>query len=641
MKPTPRITRWLLALLPLMLLAPAAYAGNGVLDQIQGAFQSASTGWMTASLNLARPLFFGLAGLEFAWAAINYTLRKNDLGELLTSMTLKILGIAFFAMLLTEAPTWIPPIINSFVQAGQTVGGGGATSISSAVGPSEILDAGINTAAKVISVANGINGQQTSSGISIFHPGDSIAALGQGFLSAIFIGMTGLMIILGFLAIALQLLVTTIESFIVIGGGALMLGFAGSRWTLPFAEKYFGYAVSVGIKLFTIYLVAGFGGQLANIIIQHWAAVAAAAPPNNVVGPVDFLTAGATALAYGAVGYMVPGIAGSMMNGSPSMSLSNAGAAAGGMAAAPIAAGLAGGAAAMKGVSALAGLAGGSGSGGAKGGIGGSAMLGGGPVGGVSGTSRLESLATGAGKGLQAAGKGVSAAGSAAGTGIKAASGAANVIPVAGQAIAAAGAAVGTGVEAAGKVAGKGIEVAGKATEEAGKAAGKGLETAGKATEGAGKAASKAGAAVKGAGKASDRFAPDGKAVNAGATTGSADAVKSGAELGKANAPMTQEAGLSDAQTTVTATPGGNGFASTPSSAGAGADAPAAASAGDTSAAQRQFEKDNAPPEKGRSLADKLNDGAQSLQHEANRRKPGLSHDGQSGGVSIRMNHID
>jgi hypothetical protein len=62
---------------------------------------------------------------------------------------------------------------------------------------------------------------------------------------------------------------------------------------------------------------------------------------------------------------------------------------------------------------------------------------------------------------------------------------------------------------------------------------------------------------------------------------------------------------------------------------------------GDASAAQRQFEKDNAPPEKGRSLADKLNDGAQSLQHEANRRKPGLSHDGQSGGVSIRMNHID
>ena len=590
MKPTPRFARWLLLSLPLLLLAPAAYAGNGVLDQIQGAFQSASTGWMTASLNLARPLFFGLAGLEFAWAAINYTLRKNDLGELLTSMTLKILGIAFFAMLLTEAPTWIPPIINSFTQAGQTVGGGGATSISGAIGPSEILSDGINTAAKVISVANGINGQQTSSDISFFHPGDSIAALGQGFLSAIFIGMTGLMIILGFLAIALQLLITTIESFIVIGGGALMLGFAGSRWTLPFAEKYFGYAVSVGIKLFTIYLVAGFGGQLANIIIQHWAAVAAAAPPNNVVGPVDFLTAGATSLAYGAVGYMVPGIAGSMMNGSPSMSLSNAGAAAGGVAAAPIAAGLAGGAAAMRATGMAAGLFGRTQSA-ASGGIGGSAMLPAGPVGGVSGTSRLESLATGAGagvgKGMQAEGQGVGAAASVAGSGVRA---------------------------TPGRAAEAGADMAGNA--------------AGKAGEGTGQAA---------------RFTPDGRSTNARATTGTGDAVKSGAELGKTAASMTREAGLSAAQTPVGSTPGGNGFASAQQSTtgtDTGGNAPPSGSA-DASAAQRQFEKDNAPQDKGRSIANTLKDGAQSLQHESNRRKPGLTHDGQSGGVSIRMNHID
>ncbi len=582
-----RPQRWLLPLLLLSLATPSAYAGNGVLDQIQGTFQQASTGWMSASLNLARPLFFGLAGLEFAWAAINYTLRKNDLGELLTSMTLKILGIAFFAMLLTEAPTWIPPIINSFIQAGQTVGGGGATSVSGSVGPSEILTQGIDTAAKVVSVADGINNQQTANGVSFFSPGKSLAAIGTNLLSAIFIGMTGLMVILGYLAIAIQLLITTIESYIVIGGGALMLGFAGSRWTLPFAEKYFGYAVSVGIKLFTIYLVAGFGGQLANIIIQHWASVAAMAPPNNTVGPLDFLTAGATALAYGAVGYMVPGIAGSMMNGSPSMSLSNAGAAAGGLAAAPIAAGLAAGAAGMQAGGMAAGLFNRTQSA-AKGGIGGSAMLPSGPVGGVSGTSRLESLASGAGKGMDAAGKGVSAAGTVAGSGIKAASGAANVIPIAGQAIAAAGAAVGTGVEMAGKAAGKGLEAAGKATEATGKAAGK--------------AADAAGSAVKGAG----------------------DAVKAGAELGKANAP---------------AAPGGNGFAS--SSPSAGADGPAAASGADSSAAQRQFEKDNAPPEKGRSLGDKLKDGAQSLQHESDKRKPGLSHDGQSGGVSIRMNHVD
>lgn len=546
-----RFARWLLPLLLLSLAVPSAYAGNGVLDQIQGTFQQASTGWMSSSLNLARPLFFGLAGLEFAWAAINYTLRKNDLGELLTAMTLKILGIAFFAMLLTEAPTWIPPIINSFTQAGQTVGGGGATSVSGTVGPSEILTQGIDTAAKVVSVANGINNQQTAGSVSLLSPGKSLAAIGTNLLSSIFIGMAGLMVILGFLAIAIQLLITTIESYIVIGGGALMLGFAGSRWTLPFAEKYFGYAVSVGIKLFTIYLVAGFGGQLANIIIQHWAAVQSS---GQTVGPLDFLTAGATSLAYGAVGYMVPGIAGSMMNGSPSMSLANAGAAASGIAAAPVAGALAGGAAAMQAGGMAAGLFNRTQSA-AKGGIGGSAMLPGGPVGGVSGTSRLESLASGAGSGMQDAGKG--------------------------------------------------LEAARQATKGAGKATGNAAEAAGQAVKSAG------------------------------------DVVKSGAEIGKANAAMTQEAGLSPAQTTVNATPGGNGFASSSAPIGANADGPTAASGTDASAAQRQFESDNGPPEKNRSIGDKLKDGAQSLQHESNRRKPGLSHDGQSGGVSIRMNHID
>ncbi|MHB1666532.1 P-type conjugative transfer protein TrbL [Thiomonas sp.] len=559
-----RSVRWLLLVLLLSLAVPSAYAGNGVLDQIQGTFQQASTGWMSSSLNLARPLFFGLAGLEFAWAAMNYTLRKNDLGELLTSMTLKILGIAFFAMLLTEAPTWIPPIINSFTQAGQTVGGGGATSISTTVGPSEILTQGIDTAAKVVSVADGINNQQTAGSVSLLSPGKSLAAIGTNLLSAIFIGITGLMVILGFLAIAIQLLITTIESYIVIGGGALMLGFAGSRWTLPFAEKYFGYAVSVGIKLFTIYLVAGFGGQLANIIIQHWAAVQALPPGQNTVGPLDFMAAGATSLAYGAVGYMVPGIAGSMMNSSPSMSLANAGAAAGGMAAAPVAAGLAGAAAGMQAGGMAAGIFNRTQSA-AKGGIGGSAMLPGEPVGGVSGTSRLESLASGAGSGMQAAGKGIRAAGTA----------------------------------------GKGLEAARQAAKGAGKATGNAAEAAGQAVKGAG------------------------------------DVVKSGAELGKANAAMTQEAGLSPAQTTVNATPGGNGFASSSAPIGENADGPTAASGTDASAAQRQFESDNGPPEKNRSIGDKLKDGAQSLQHESNRRKPGLSHDGQSGGVSIRMNHID
>lgn len=50
-----------------------------------------------------------------------------------------------------------------------------------------------------------------------------------------------------------------VESFIVIGPGILFLGFAGSRWTKFFTERYLSYLASVGVKLFVLYLIMGVG----------------------------------------------------------------------------------------------------------------------------------------------------------------------------------------------------------------------------------------------------------------------------------------------------------------------------------------------------------------------------------------------
>ena len=74
-------------------------------------------------------------------------------------------------------------------------------------------------------------------------------------------------VVMAFAIIAGQLLITLIESYIVIGAGVFMLGFTGSRWTLVFGEKYVGYAVSIGIKLFMLELIVGLGFGLG----QQWA----------------------------------------------------------------------------------------------------------------------------------------------------------------------------------------------------------------------------------------------------------------------------------------------------------------------------------------------------------------------------------
>ncbi|MHB8549456.1 MAG: P-type conjugative transfer protein TrbL [Acidiferrobacterales bacterium] len=302
-----------------MVLVPvvAHAATGGLLDSIQQSYQSATGAWMARALGYAHDLFGGLAVLEIAWSGGQYLLRRNDLPELISGVFLKVLSIAFFYTLLVEAPTWIPDIIQSFAQAGQTIGGAG---IGAALTPSGIFGLGTQVAGTLLqaisSTAPGIGQTLASGGV----------ALGTFLLGALVIALSALLALCGFAIVAVQLLVTLIESYIVIGGGALMLGFAGSRWTLPFAEKYLGYAVSVGIKLFVLYLIVGLGGTLAAQLVAQIVSYG----PN--VPPIVYLQAGVGSLVFGAIGYLVPGLAGAMMNGSPSLSLGNLGAAAAGVA---------------------------------------------------------------------------------------------------------------------------------------------------------------------------------------------------------------------------------------------------------------------------------------------------------------------
>jgi type IV secretion system protein TrbL len=589
------------------------WAVGGVLDSVQQTIQTASSGWMATSLAYAKNLFFGLAGLEFVWSAIQITLRKNDLPDIIVGTLFKVLSLAFFAMLLTLAPTWIPLIIQSFQQAGQGVSG------TPPLTPSGIFDQGVQLASTLIQNGMQVNSSQNGGVAHTLMSGGS--NLGSYFLAAIVIGLSGIMVILAFAVIALQMFVALVESYLVIGGGALMLGFLGSRWTTNFGEKYFAYAVSVGIKLFTLYLIVGFGNSVVQAIMNQLNALVASGQP---VGFGDWLAIAGSALVYGGVGYMVPGIASSMMNGSPSMSLGNLGAASGMLAAAPVAAGLAAGAATTQ-AAGLVGKAFGRTQSGAAGGIGGSAASGGGFAGGISGgtaglsrlTQAAGNVASIAGKGVQVAGQGVQAAGATVGAGIQAASAAAKAIPGVGQAIAAAGQTVGKGVEMAGTGAGKAAEVVGAVLQDGGDAIKAGADKAAQSPIGkdlSGAEFTRHGTELKGAEQARTAQL-------------SAQSANSGA--GGAASPST-----------VGSKPGGNGFTGAPGTAGGTNETGGmSASGGDANAAQRAFDADQKQGN-GKNWSDKLLDKSSDLQHAADRKQPGLAHDGSGGsGISIRIQH--
>ncbi len=278
-----------------------AHATN-FLNQIQNSYQTASSSWMNGAIKTARDIFALAVGAEFVWWGVQRLLRGGEVHELLTGVMMKVVTLGFFFTFMTYAPQWIPDIVHSFSDIGQQLGG------SSTSTPSGVFDLGIGVANQLIQ--------------SLVTPGLSLSAIGKFVLSAIIVGLSALVVVIAYGIIALQLLITNIESYIVLGAGVVFSGFFGSRWTLPFAEKYIGYAVHVGIKLMVLYLIVGLGPTVANdatsFIKTFHAAAGSGYPPL-----ADYLNVGIGSLIFGVIGYMIPSLAGSLMSGTPSMSMGN------------------------------------------------------------------------------------------------------------------------------------------------------------------------------------------------------------------------------------------------------------------------------------------------------------------------------
>jgi type IV secretion system protein TrbL len=279
--------------------APAAGKG-GILTGLATQFSTTTGPWTNTALHFAQDLFFALVAIEIAWSAITYVLQKDSLPDFVAALLLKILSIGFFYVVLQPqyGPVWISDIVSSFTQAGSAIGGQSQFGPSD---PSSVFNCGTDIAnAMLQSVSN------NNVGITL---GNILPAIEAVFAALI----CALGVVLAFAIIAGQLLITLIESYIVIGAGVFMLGFTGSRWTLVFGEKYVGYAFSVGIKLFMLELIVGLGYGLG----QQWAALFG----NGIAPPEAYIEVVGAALIFGFVAWQVPGLAASLMNGAPRMTL--------------------------------------------------------------------------------------------------------------------------------------------------------------------------------------------------------------------------------------------------------------------------------------------------------------------------------
>jgi type IV secretion system protein TrbL len=229
-------------------------SGGGPSTVIQ-TFQQASSSWITSMAPIATSLFWALAGIDLVWTCISLVLQYDDLKAWMGGFIRKLLTIGFFAALLTNGATWIADIVNFFITTGGTVGGVSLSNMNA----SNILLVGVDIAKDMITGGPLSGGQSAASSIGsiMSNPVGSIATSLALILGA-------LSIIGAYVVITAHFVIAMVEAYVTIGAGYIFLGFGGSRWTVPYTEKYLSMVVHAGVRIMVLEMMIGLGQNLAN-----------------------------------------------------------------------------------------------------------------------------------------------------------------------------------------------------------------------------------------------------------------------------------------------------------------------------------------------------------------------------------------
>ncbi|MGH7842809.1 MAG: P-type conjugative transfer protein TrbL [Candidatus Binataceae bacterium] len=291
---------------------------NG-LDSIAIQFYAAGIKYSAAIQPYALKLFFALLLIEILVTWIQYTAEGQLDPSYFFGRLIRHILSGFVYLMIVNAFSWMTAIIKSFAAIGAAVTG--LPSLS----PQSVLQIGGNIATTIF------NAPATASTITNLE-------------LAIVQSVSAFIVLIAFVVTAAMLLLTLIESYLVVGGGVILLGLGANRFTAPAAEGYFGYVIRVGVRLLFFYLVLAIGVQMAN----QWSAALTAAckpvpatlpwwttygvPPGSIMTTVcsgslpvaDMLTYTAFSIVFMIVSIAVPHMAASIAGGTIGLALSHA-----------------------------------------------------------------------------------------------------------------------------------------------------------------------------------------------------------------------------------------------------------------------------------------------------------------------------
>ena len=264
---------------------PNYLVGN---SKVVGDINNILNGFGDTLLKAARSLFFGLSVLSLGYGLYRSILiGESNLGTIAAHLTKWIIYVGLFMWIMSSMDHvfFIPKVIvNSFAKLG--------SSLSSVdIQPDNLLNTGI-----------GFFGLFTQKCAEVLTWRD----IGPWLT----IGIMGLLMLISLYILAGIMVITLIETHIIITAGAVLLGFAGLDHTRDIAFSYIKYSISAGAKILTTMVVYSVSIKLT----ENW--VTDVKNLTNWDSILEFATTAlGTSFTLVMAAKMVPSMAQSMVNG--------------------------------------------------------------------------------------------------------------------------------------------------------------------------------------------------------------------------------------------------------------------------------------------------------------------------------------
>ena len=258
---------------------------TGLLTTLLNTFQDAFTGGFSRIYPDAMKLLAILAALEVAIAAIWWAIAQE---EAIVTIARKCIQIGFFVFVVTQYQPLITAVLDGFVSTGLKAGGGGSLNLIK--DPSLIIDYGFAATAP------------------IFDHLKDFGILSAGLVDIVLSGLAGILVLLAFFALAIQVFITYLEFFIIAVLGLILIPFGVLKHTSFIAEKVFGAIIAFGIRLMVLaFILSVASPTLASITL----------PPNPPWQQVFVMLL--AALTIMGLAWHAPSIASGLISGAPSL----------------------------------------------------------------------------------------------------------------------------------------------------------------------------------------------------------------------------------------------------------------------------------------------------------------------------------